>query len=96
MRKAIGKYEIEGGGSCPEQYDVFLNGKEIGYLRLRHGSFSAYLTEMGKDWERVYQSEAMVGDGCFEDDERDYFLTAAINAIDAALAAKAELARLAV
>lgn len=23
----------------PEQYDVFLDGKQVGYLRLRHGYF---------------------------------------------------------
>jgi len=28
-------------GACPEQYDVFKNGQQVGYLRLRHGFFSA-------------------------------------------------------
>jgi len=24
-------------GACPEQYDVFLEGENVGYMRLRHG-----------------------------------------------------------
>jgi hypothetical protein len=81
----IGKYRLEGGGMCPEQYDVFDGEKEVGYLRLRHGSFAAYLTGRATDWDAVYRSDAMQGDGCFEDDEREKFLTAAVQAIDAAL-----------
>jgi hypothetical protein len=27
--------------ACPEQYDVFFEDFQIGYLRLRHGSFRA-------------------------------------------------------
>jgi hypothetical protein len=29
--------ELRGGGMCPEQYDVFLNGQEVAYIRHRHG-----------------------------------------------------------
>ena len=25
--------------ACPEQYDVFLDGEQVGYLRLKHGVF---------------------------------------------------------
>ena len=27
-------------GGCPEQYDVFKDSVQVGYLRLRHGCFS--------------------------------------------------------
>lgn len=84
MRTKIGKYEIEGGGSCPEQYDVYLDGKEIGYLRLRHGRFRAETPFGG---QVVYVAEPE-GDGCFKDHERDQHLAAAIKAIDDYLAAK--------
>ena len=67
---------------CPEQYDVFDGEKEVGYLRLRHGQFRADWTEDGRD-TTVYEG-CPNGDGGFDDDERDKYLTAAVNAIDAA------------
>ena len=77
----IGKYRLEGGGLCPEQYDVFDGEKQVGYLRLRHGHFRA-------DWregETVTVYEAFPnGDGGFDDNEREKYLTAAVQAIDAA------------
>ena len=84
MRTKIGKYEIEGGGIFPEQYDVYLDGKEIGYLRMRHGCFRAETPFGG---QMVYTAEPE-GYGCFEDNERDQYLAAAIKAIDDYLAAK--------
>lgn len=65
-------------GACPEQYDVFLQGKQVGYLRLRHGNFTARYPECGG--ELVYQATPD-GDGVFEDDERERYLTEAIDAI---------------
>ena len=64
---------------CPEQYDVFKDGVQLAYLRLRHGTFygsvpdayGAYLFEV-----------APKGDGCFEYDERDMFLSEAISILD--------------
>lgn len=67
--------------ACPQQYDVYLNDKEVGYLRLRHGSFRAdcpYGTT-------VYYTEDSKGDGIFEEDEEEFFLTEAIKAIHAHL-----------
>ena len=26
-------------GACPEQYDAYFEGYQVGYLRLRHGTF---------------------------------------------------------
>lgn len=62
-------------GACPEQYDAFYNGSEVGYLRLRHGSFSVYC-----EGEEVYSAQPK-GDGIFEPDERDYYLNQARIAI---------------
>ena len=70
---------------CPEQYDVYDGEKEVGYLRLRHGFFAAYLTCFGEEWIRVYESSNVMGDGCFDDEERDGFLEDGVNAIDKAL-----------
>lgn len=61
--------------ACPEQYDVFLNGEEVGYLRLRHGIFRADCKE-----ETVYMAHPM-GDGMFDDDEREFYLNQACKAI---------------
>ncbi len=66
-------------GACPEQYDVYKDNKLVGYLRLRHGYFRADYPDCG--CETVYTAQPD-GDGIFEDDEREHFLTEAINAID--------------
>jgi len=62
----------------PEQYDVFADDVKIGYLRLRHGWFRADYPECGG--ETVYSAEPN-GDGIFDDDERDYYLRFAIDAL---------------
>lgn len=79
----IGKYKLDGGGSCPEQYDVYVEGNpdRVAYLRLRHGHFRAELTNPTKI---VYSAEPR-GDGAFECEERDHYLTEAIQAINKAL-----------
>jgi hypothetical protein len=77
----IGNYRLEGGGSCPEQYNVYLGDKEVGYLRLRHGRFTAETPFGGKT---VYEARPH-GDGSFEVNEREGFLMSAISAIDRAL-----------
>lgn len=68
-------------GACPEQYDVLDDGdNQVGYLRLRHGRFSATYPDVGG--KEVYSANPM-GDGMFEDSERMYHLTKAIQMIDA-------------
>jgi hypothetical protein len=47
----------------PEQYDAFIDGEKVGYLR-----------------EKVLEAEPK-GDGYFEDDEREHYLTLAAKAI---------------
>lgn len=64
--------------ACPEQYDVFLDNKQIGYLRLRHGYFRADYPDCYG--ETVYESEPN-GDGVFYPDERVTELTNAVNAL---------------
>lgn len=67
-------------GACPEQYDVFddSTGKKIGYLRLRHGFFRADYPDAGD--ETVYEATPK-GNGIFEDDERQHYLTEAVQAL---------------
>lgn len=67
--------------ACPEQYDAFYKGKQVGYLRLRHGCFSVDYPNCGAISNTIYYSEDMKGDGMFEDDEREHFLTEAKIAI---------------
>ena len=64
--------------ACPEQYDVFFEGLQIGYLRLRHGAFIACYPD--------YEGEIVMdanpkGDGSFLDDERFKYLKAAVAAL---------------
>jgi len=69
-------------GACPEQYDVYLDGVEVGYMRLRHGFFTVEC-----QGEEVY-SASPNGDGEFEDDEREHYLNEGCKAIRHHLLAK--------
>lgn len=78
----INGYELEMTcGACPEQYDVFKDGNQVGYLRLRHGYF--YASVPGPGGKRVYNATP-IGDGIFEDHERRHYLEEAVNAMAAA------------
>ena len=65
-------------GACPEQYDVFFEDVQVGYLRLRHGYFTARCPDSSGDL--VYEAEPH-GDGIFEYDEREGYLEKALAAI---------------
>ena len=65
-------------GACPEQYDVFFEGKQIGYLRLRHGIFRADYPDCGG---RTVYKTCPVGDGIFTDKEREGYLYMAVLAL---------------
>lgn len=70
-------------GACPEQYTAFdKDDNPVGYLRLRHGHFRVECPP----GETVYEAEPK-GDGCFEGDEREYYLGMAIAHIELALMA---------
>jgi hypothetical protein len=63
----------------PEQYDAFDGDKQVGYLRLRHGTFRVDVPTCGG--ETIYTAFPK-GDGAFEDDdERDDYLRCAVTAI---------------
>ena len=66
---------------CPEQYNVFKNDKQVGYLRLRHGIFTVAYPDCGYP---IIYSATPEGDGNFEEHERDRYLNEAIDAIAAA------------
>lgn len=71
---------IQTCGAYPEQYDAYHGKRKVGYLRLRHGSFTVeYLNCFG---ELVYHAQTK-GDGEFQEDERDYHLDEAVKALRA-------------
>jgi hypothetical protein len=65
-------------GACPEQYDAKIDGRQVGYLRLRYGFFRVDCPDCGG--ETVYEAKP-IGDGSFEPNEREFYLSAAIGAI---------------
>jgi len=70
---------IETCGACPEQYDAFYGRNKVGYLRLRHGTFYVKCPDVNGD--TVYETESCIGDGIFEDEEREKYLTNAKKSI---------------
>lgn len=64
--------------ACPEQYDVLLNGKQVGYIRLRHGHLRVDCPDCMD--ETVFKGEPK-GDGMFDDDERAYWMDLCLSAI---------------
>lgn len=64
--------------ACPEQYDAYFNGDQVGYLRLRHGGFTVSCPDVGGDIVLSCQPD---GDGIFDDYEREFYLTIAKQAI---------------
>jgi hypothetical protein len=65
--------------ACPEQYDAFFEGKQVGYLRLRHGEFRVDAPDC--DGETIYWSDEPEGDGDFASWEREGYLEEAKEAI---------------
>jgi hypothetical protein len=79
----INDYElVKTSDACPEQYDVYRDGANLGYLRLRHSLFTAQL--YGPWGPEVYRATPK-GDGLFEPSEREGFLTEAVEAIGRAV-----------
>lgn len=67
--------------ACPEQYDAYIYtdmNSIVGYLRLRWGYFSVQCPDVGG--EEVYYANTQ-GDGIFDCNERDMYLTEAKEAI---------------
>lgn len=66
-------------GACPEQYDAYDGrGRQVGYLRLRHGHFTVECPDVGG--EMVLEGDTK-GDGLFAPEERERWLDKAIDAI---------------
>ena len=92
LRQLAGRFEMSGhealvanqidlvmtSGACPEQYDAMLDGEQVGYLRLRNGYFRVDYGYSGG--ETVYTAET-IGDGLFDEDERDFHLDSAKRAL---------------
>ena len=60
--------------ACPEQYDAFVDGEQVGYLRLRHGEFTVEYPDV--NGKLIYEAQPE-GDGMFSGNEREYFLNKA-------------------
>jgi hypothetical protein len=69
---------VRTGFGYPEQYDAYLDGEQVGYLRLRNGDFSVDYPDC--DGEAIYEASPR-GDGMFDDDEPDYYLGIAVGVI---------------
>ncbi len=64
--------------ACPQQYNCFYNGKQVGYLRLRHGRFTVDYPDV--NGEEIYYA-CPKGDGIFDEDEEEFYLNEAKEAI---------------
>lgn len=66
-------------GAYPEQYDVFDENKnQVAYYRLRHGYFRVEVPYSGG--ETIYEAYPK-GYGLFQENEKDFFLEEAENAV---------------
>lgn len=63
----------------PEQYDAFYEGKQVGYLRVRHGIFQVFYPDANSE-EVIFETQT-IKNGEFEDNERIYCLEDAKKAI---------------
>jgi len=79
------RYElVETCMACPEQYDVFelvSNGSlknKVGYIRMRHGNLTVNCPDYSG---RLVYKDSPDGDGCFEEEERDFYLMRCIASI---------------
>lgn len=68
---------------CPEQYDVILDGAQVGYIRIRRGVISAEVPEACGTRVQVYEHKT-IGDGELTQEERPQALERATKAIHAA------------
>lgn len=68
-------------GACPEQYDVYLDGEQVGYVRLRWGCLRCDYPDVGK--QTIYCYDFDDGwQGCFDDyEQREYHLDLIAKAI---------------
>ena len=74
-------------GRCPEQYDVFKDGVQVGYVHLRGGDLYASFPDSGRESEVIYShhfdGEENQWKGDFEsDEERARYIVAISNSIN--------------
>ena len=61
--------------ACPEQYDVFIGDKQVGYVRLRGGALRAAYPDVYGEYEFNHHFLGDVWKGEFDDeDERKFHL----------------------
>lgn len=64
--------------ACPEQYEIFQEGRQVAYYRLRHGEFRVDFPQCGGE---IILCEYPNGDGIFDENERLIYLTKAIRKV---------------
>ena len=81
MYKIKGLDFVQTCSGCPEQYDVFHNGEQVCYIRLRWGSLYAECPDVGG--EIIYEADIGTAfSGTFEShDQRQYHLMKIAKAI---------------
>lgn len=78
---------IETCGACPEQYDVTLHGRLVGYVRLRWGTVTCDYPDCRGDTIYSHSFENDGWKGGFDDsEEREKYLNEIAEAIQAKLA----------
>ncbi len=63
---------------CPEDYNILLSGRVVGYLRIRWGVVKIYFGRESSQlviYQKTFQGDPWKG--CFEGDEREYFFNLA-------------------
>lgn len=65
-------------GACPEQYEVFKDGEQVAYYRLRHGGFTVDYPSCGG--QTIYE-DFPNGDGTFDENKRLIYLTKALREV---------------
>ena len=63
---------------CPEQYDVYHDDEQVGYIRIRHGAMTVKCPDVGG---KVVLCEMTDGDGGLTFKERPERMFRALNAI---------------
>ena len=69
--------------ACPEQYDVFKDEKQVGYVRLRWGNLTVESPDCGGDLVYEHHFEDDSWKGSFDDDnERNKYLLIIANELN--------------
>jgi hypothetical protein len=64
------KFRLEKtSNGCPEEYSVYLNGKYVGFLYLRYGTFS-----VGNAKGYTILETKVIDDGVFSPEQRKFYL----------------------